>query len=120
MGAYGAAGMPMVGQPSGVPGWALFLLGLLGGFLITLALFKYTALAEGLRPDLIEYGRSLIKDENAEALKRGEEAEPAAPEPSAEEPAPEVERDASGQPAPDGGTAAEEEGGEGEEPMPED
>lgn len=48
-------------QTKSIPSWALFFFGLLGGFLITLALFKFTALAEGLRPDLVERGRQLAK-----------------------------------------------------------
>lgn len=81
--------MTMVGQSSGIPSWAMMLLGMLAGFIVTLLLFKFTALAEGLRPDLIEQGRGLMKAkydalvqqiEDAEAGDEPmEDAEPAAP-----------------------------------------
>jgi hypothetical protein len=113
VGAYGAAAMPLVGQSTGVPGWAMFLLGLLGGFLITLALFKFTPLAEGLRPDLIQYGKDLVKREtpsDPSAAVRNDDSPAPAPAPSDE-----GDGGGGGGPVEDGGGDAAEEPTEGDE-----
>jgi hypothetical protein len=105
----GAAQGLQISQPKGVPGWALFLLGLLAGFLVTLSLFKFTALAEGLRPDLIERGRDLVKTARASS----DQGEPDPPKPT---PAPAPDEGAEA-PVGEEGEAAE--GGEEDAPADE-
>ena len=41
-------GAPMVGQPKGIPGWAIFLIGFLAALLISIVVFKFTPVGEGL------------------------------------------------------------------------
>ena len=41
-------GVPMVGQPKGIPGWAIFLIGFLAALLISIVVFKFTPVGEGL------------------------------------------------------------------------
>jgi hypothetical protein len=41
-------GAPMVGQPKGIPGWAIFLIGFLAATLISIVIFKFTPVGEGL------------------------------------------------------------------------